>query len=169
MHAHVQADKTTAGSLEMADLVSQCALFDVSRLSRLLGGLYNAKMKDAPLSISQYTLLINIDALAPVRVTEVASAMLMDRTSVTRLTEPLITRGLLKIEQSEEDRRVKNLTVTTKGRNALRASKQAWQEAQLAFYEAVGPEQWKLLRKTLRDTVHAFREHEFAEGVSEQD
>jgi DNA-binding MarR family transcriptional regulator len=104
-----------------------------------------------------------------VRVTEVASAMLMDRTSVTRLIEPLIARGLLKIEQSEEDRRVKNLTVTIKGRNALRGSKQAWQDAQLAFYDAVGPEQWKLLRKTLRDTVHAFREHELAEGMSEQD
>ncbi|WP_109478170.1 MarR family winged helix-turn-helix transcriptional regulator [Paraburkholderia sp. C35] len=141
------------------EMVSQCALFDVSRLSRLLTGLYNAKMKDVPLSISQYTLLINIDALAPARVTEVANAMLMDRTSVTRLTEPLIARGFLKIEQSAEDRRAKNLTVTAKGRTALRASEEAWRDAQLAFLEAVGPEHWSLLRKTLRDTVHMVREH----------
>ncbi|MFM0632257.1 MarR family winged helix-turn-helix transcriptional regulator [Paraburkholderia xenovorans] len=165
MHARVRDDKTKVGPTEMADLVSQCALFDVNRLARLLTGLYNAKMKDVPLSISQYTLLVNIDALAPARVTEVANAMLMDRTSVPRLTEPLIARGLLKIEQSEVDRRVKNLTVTTKGRNALRASDQAWQDAQLAFYEAVGAEQWKLLRKTLRETIHMFREHEFVESM----
>ena len=107
MNARVQHDKTKTGPSEMADLVSQCALFDVNRLSRLLTGLYNEKMKEVPLSISQYTLLVNIEALAPARVTEVANAMLMDRTSVPRLTEPLITRGLLKIEQSEEDRRVK--------------------------------------------------------------
>ena len=167
MHARVQTQKAKAGPVEKVDLVSQCALFDVNRLSRLLTGLYNAKMKDVPLSISQYTLIVNIEALAPARVTEVAKALLMDRTSVTRLTEPLITRGLLKIEQSEEDRRVKNLTVTTKGRNALRASEQAWREAQLAFYEAVGPEQWKLLRKTLRDTVHMFRAHTRIEDIAE--
>lgn len=153
----------------MADLVSQCALFDVNRLSRLLTGLYNAKMKDVPLSISQYTLIVNIEALAPARVTEVANAMLMDRTSVTRLTEPLITRGLLKIEQGEEDRRVKNLTVTAKGRAALRASAQAWQDAQQALYDAIGPDQWKLLRKTLRDTVHMFREHELVEDAAERE
>lgn len=169
MHARVQCHKTKATPAEMADLVSQCALFDVNRLSRLLTGLYNAKMKDVPLSISQYTLVVNIEALVRARVTEVANAMLMDRTSVTRLIEPLIARGLLKIEQGEEDRRVRNLTVTAKGRNALRASEQAWQDAQQAFYEAIGVEQWKLLRKTLRDTVHMYRAHDLAEGVSEQD
>jgi DNA-binding MarR family transcriptional regulator len=99
----------------------------------------------------------------------VASAMLMDRTSITRLTEPLIARGLLKIAQGEEDRRVKHLTVTAKGRAALRASEQAWQDAQRTVYEALGPEQWKLLRKTLRDTVHMFREHALDESVSEQE
>jgi DNA-binding MarR family transcriptional regulator len=160
MQEHVRSSKTKKGPAGMAELVSQCALFDVNRLSRLLTGLYNEKMKDVPLSISQYTLVVNIEALAPARVTEVADAMLMDRTSVTRLTEPLITRGLLKIEQSEEDRRARNLTVTAKGRAALRASEQAWQDAQMAFYEAVGPEQWNILRKTLRDTIHIFREHE---------
>jgi DNA-binding MarR family transcriptional regulator len=169
MQALVQSRKAKAGGpAEIADHLSQCALFDVSRLSRLLTGLYNAKMKDVPLSISQYTLVVNIEALAPARVTEVANAMLMDRTSITRLTEPLISRGLLKIEQSEEDRRVKNLTVTPKGRAALRASERAWYEAQKAFLEAVGPEQWKLLRKTLRDTVHLFREH-VSEEAMEQD
>jgi DNA-binding MarR family transcriptional regulator len=167
MHARVQGRKTKSGPSEVSDVVLQCALFDVNRLSRLLTGLYNAKMKDVPLSISQYTLVVNIEALAPARVTEVANAMLMDRTSVTRLTEPLVARGLLKIEQGEDDRRVKNLTVTAAGRAALKASAQAWQEAQQAVYDAIGGEQWKLLRTTLRETVHMFREHEVSEGVAE--
>ncbi|SAL61121.1 MarR family transcriptional regulator [Caballeronia choica] len=169
MNARVEGHKAKTGPAQMADLVSQCALFDVNRLARLLAGLYNAKMKDVPLSISQYTLVVNIEALAPARVTDVANAMLMDRTSITRLTEPLIARGLLKIAQGEEDRRVKHLTVTAKGRTALRASEQAWQDAQRAVYDAIGPEQWKLLRKTLRDTVHMVREHARDESAAEQE
>ena len=143
-----------------ADLLSQCALFDVHRLGRILTGLYNAKMRDVPLSISQYTLVTNIAALQPARVTEVASAMLMDRTSVTRLIEPLISRGLLKMEQDTEHRRVRNLTVTVKGRSALQKSELAWQAAQREFHDIVGSEKWLLLRKTLRDTIHLVRDRQ---------
>jgi DNA-binding MarR family transcriptional regulator len=152
-----------------AELLAQCALFDVHRLARLLTGMYNARMKDVPLSISQYTLVTNIAALEPARVTEVAAAMLMDRTSVTRLIEPLISRGVLKMEQDEDDRRARNLTVTKKGRAELERSEDAWQSAQKEFYDIVGSEKWMLLRKTLRDTVHLVRDRQIGDEASAAD
>jgi DNA-binding MarR family transcriptional regulator len=94
---------------------------------------------------------------------------LMDRTSVTRLIEPLISRGVLKMEQDEEDRRARNLTVTKKGRAELERSEDAWQAAQKEFYDIVGSEKWMLLRKTLRDTVHLVRDRQIGDEASASD
>lgn len=162
MQQKVKTRKAGA-SCDEDELLAQCALFDVHRLGRILTGLYNARMKDVPMSISQYTLVTNIAALQPARVTEVAAAMLMDRTSVTRLIEPLISRGFLRMEQDEEDRRARILTVTSKGRVALEKSGHAWREAQQEFFNVIGAEKWMLLRKTLRETIHLVRDHQDGE------
>ena len=48
-----------------AELLEQCALFDVHRLSRALTVLYNHHMRETGLTMAQFTLLRNIAALAP--------------------------------------------------------------------------------------------------------
>jgi DNA-binding MarR family transcriptional regulator len=167
MQAKVKSQETgVVTSKGNVDLLSQCALFDVHRLGRVMTGLYNAHMKDVPLSFAQFTMVRNVEALAPARVTDVARALLTDRTSVTRLIEPLIARGLLRIEQDGEDGRVRNLTVTAKGRAALNASERAWEDAQQEFYDIVGPDKLTQLRRVLRDTIHLVREHQEAKEVA---
>ena len=83
----------------------------------------------------------------------------MDRTSVTRLIEPLIQRGLLATEPGE-DRRVRNVIATKEGLAALHRSERAWREAQREFYDCVGPAQWRATRGALRTTLKLVREQE---------
>jgi DNA-binding MarR family transcriptional regulator len=142
-----------------AELLEQCALFDVHRLSRALTVLYNKHMRETGLTMAQFTLLRNIAALAPAGMTQIAEAMLMDRTSVTRLIEPLIQLGLLTTEPGV-DRRVRNVIVTAQGLAALERSERAWRQAQQEFYDCVGPEQWRATRGALRTTLKMVREQD---------
>jgi DNA-binding MarR family transcriptional regulator len=140
-----------------AELLDQCALFDVHRLARAMTQLYNQHMRETGLTMAQFTLLRNIAAMAPAGMTQIAEAMLMDRTSVTHLIDPLIDRGLLATEAGE-DRRVRNVIATKEGLAALRHSEQAWQLAQRDYYERVGADQWRTTSRALRNTLKMVRE-----------
>lgn len=140
------------------DLLTQCALFDVHRLSRLLTGMYNSYLRDTGLTMAQFTLLRNIDVLAPAGMKQIAHAMLMDRTSVTRLIDPLIKQGFL-TDSVGEDRRFRNIIVTAKGQSAIAKSEGAWTLAQQELFKCIGSEQWRSLRTALRDTIHVVRDN----------
>ncbi|WP_137923780.1 MarR family winged helix-turn-helix transcriptional regulator [Cupriavidus sp. 2SB] len=138
------------------ELLDQCTLFDVHRLSRLLTGIYNGYLRESGLTIAQFTLLRNIHALAPAGMKRIAEAMLMDRTSVTRLIEPLIKDGLLRDEVGQ-DRRYRNIVLTAKGLVAVTRSEEAWSRAQEDLYNRIGAKQWRTLRTALRDTIQLVR------------
>lgn len=152
---------SSIGNLKMpdddAELMEQCALFDVHRVSRVLTVLYNTHLRDTGLTMAQFTLLRNIAALAPVGMTKIAEAMLMDRTSVTRLIDPLI-RGNLLATQTGEDRRFRHIVVTPEGLAAVARSEAAWRQAQLDLYQRIGSEQWRAMRGALRNTLHMLRD-----------
>ncbi|WP_454743275.1 MarR family winged helix-turn-helix transcriptional regulator [Cupriavidus necator] len=139
------------------ELLDQCTLFDVHRLARLLTSLYNGYLRESGLTIAQFTLLRNIHALAPAGMKRIAEAMLMDRTSVTRMIEPLLKEGLLRDEVGE-DRRYRNLVLTAKGLVAITRSEEAWSRAQEDLYSRIGAKQWRTLRTALRDTTQLVRE-----------
>ena len=139
------------------ELLDQCTLFDLHRASRVLTTLYNSHLRATGMTIAQFTLLRNIAAMSPAGVTQIADAMLMDRTSVTRLIEPLIKSGYLISEPGEEDRRVRYVSVTPDGVEALKRSHRAWQKAQKELFGIIGLDQWVSMRHALRDTVHLVR------------
>lgn len=149
--SHTQADDVK--------LLEQCALFDIQRLSRALAVMYNLHVRETGLTMAQFTLLRNIAAMAPVSMTQIAAAMLMDRTSVTRLIDPLIKSGLLTTE-SGEDRRVRNVIVTEQGLAAVRRTELAWKEAQRDLLDRIGPDQWRVTRKVVRSTLKLVRAKE---------
>lgn len=154
--AQKHARKRSPVSASDAELLEQCALFDIHRLSRVLTGMYNQHMRETGMTMAQFALLRNIAAMAPAGITQIATAMLMDRTSLTRLIEPLIAKGLLDT-QPGEDRRVRNVIITQEGLNAVHGSESAWQHAQRELLELVGPSQWRATRSALRTTLKLVR------------
>ncbi|WP_258187284.1 MarR family winged helix-turn-helix transcriptional regulator [Variovorax sp. WS11] len=123
----------------------------------MLTTLYNSHLRSTGMTMAQFTLLRNIAALSPAGVTQIADAMLMDRTSVTRLIEPLIKSGYLISKPGEDDRRIRNVSITQEGLDALARTHQAWRQAQKELYDIIGPDQWIVVRRALRDTVHIVR------------
>ena len=87
----------------------------------------------------------------------------MERTSVTRLIEPLGDQGLVRVVAAA-DRRVRNLEVTARGASRIRAAEKYWRAAQQELYDTLGRAQWMAMRDALRSTVRRVKErHERAE------
>lgn len=137
-------------------LLQECALFDIQRASRVVTGLYNAHLRGSGLSIAQFSLLRNIAALQPVGIVRLGAALAMERTSVTRLVEPLIALGFVR-DAGATDRRKRNLEVTASGKARIRACEKHWRAAQRELMDRVGRERWQAMRSALRSTVRLVR------------
>jgi DNA-binding MarR family transcriptional regulator len=71
----------------------------------------------------------------------------MDRTTLTRNLKPLEKRGLVRVAEGD-DRRVRVVTLTPRGRGALAAALPLWKKAQERVVEAFGHER---LSRVLKD------------------
>ena len=137
-------------------LLKECALFDLQRASRVVSSLYNARLRGSGITIAQFSLMRSIDALQPVGMARLAKAMAMARTSITRVIEPLVARGLVSTSVGE-DRRVRNVALTAKGGALARRAKKHWEKAQSELFGALGSKQWLTLRTALHTTVRSVR------------
>lgn len=100
---------------------------------------YEAFVVPTGLRNMQYSLLSHVVKLGPLRAGELAAAMRLDASTLSRNLQPLIERGLLRLEPDSNDARSKVVSVTPGG-EALRAQAQrAWKRAQLALNHRLGP------------------------------
>jgi DNA-binding MarR family transcriptional regulator len=144
-------------ALHSDPLLKECALFDIQRTSRVVASLYNAHLRRAGITVAQFSLLRSIAVLQPVGIGRLAEGLAMERTSVTRLIEPLIDRGFARTSAGE-DRRVRNVELTAKGEAAIRAAAKHWRSAQRELFETLGRKQWLAMRTALRTTVRRVKE-----------
>lgn len=138
-------------------LLSECALFDIQRASRVVASLYNAHLRGAGITVTQWSLLRNIQFLQPVGVSRLADALAMERTSVTRLVEPLIDLGYVR-SSAGDDKRVRNLEVTARGLAKLRSGEKHWRAAQRELMQTLGAGNWRAMRDSMRSTVRLVRQ-----------
>ena len=138
-------------------LLSECALFDIQRASRVVTGLYNTHLRGAGITIAQWSLLRNISFMEPVSVGRLADALAMERTSVTRLIEPLIELGCVR-SSGGDDRRVRYLELTARGRERMRAGKRRWHAAQRELMATLGAANWRMMRSALRSAIRLVRQ-----------
>jgi DNA-binding MarR family transcriptional regulator len=82
-----------------------------------------------------------------------AEAMVMDRTTLGRNILPLEREGLISVAQSDKDRRSKELTLTTAGRERMKSALDGWLEAQAQFENAFGAKRASDLRAILHDVA----------------
>lgn len=140
-------------------LLNECALFNLQRASRVVSSLYNARLRGSGITIAQFSLMRSIEALQPVSMASLARAMAMDRTSITRVIEPLVASGLV-TRSVGEDRRVREVALTAKGGRSVRRGKKRWEKAQQQLFDALGSKRWLALRTALRTTVRSVRDLE---------
>jgi DNA-binding MarR family transcriptional regulator len=131
-----------------------CACTQVRRLSRKLSSLYDNLLAPEALTITQYSLLVNIERIGQLSHAALAEKVGMDRTTLTRNLRPL-TRAKWVAAAIGQDRRQHLLQLTTAGRRKLVRSLPLWEEAQWRFLSQIGTESLHELRTVLTSAESA--------------
>ncbi|MEW6443043.1 MAG: MarR family winged helix-turn-helix transcriptional regulator [bacterium] len=119
-------------SLEMrryAEVELRCACGNLRRAARVITQFYDRSLRPSGLKTTQFGLLLAIGKLGPVPMTRLARESLLDRTTCTRNLRVLEQSSLIACEPVE-DRRVKRIVLTAKGRQALGKAMPLWEKAQ---------------------------------------
>lgn len=74
------------------------------------------------LTPEEYFVLVMLDAVDGLSQTEMAESLMRDRTTVTRLLDGVVKKGLARREHPKEDRRVVNTWLTPRGREVFAAA-----------------------------------------------
>lgn len=114
-----------------------CVCGRLRRASRALTQLYDDAMAPSGLRVTQFSLLRTLRREGPIRVSALASAVLLDRTALVRTLEPLVARGLVRIAPGR-DARTRDVSLTPAGITALDKATPYWREAQRKVERALG-------------------------------
>ena len=114
-----------------------CTSFKVRQLMRRLSQHYDAEVSQSGLKTTQYSLLSHVIALGPVRPSDLAAAMHLEPSTLTRNLQPLVAAGL--VEQGPGDNaRSRLITATPEGRAKRTEAQRAWKVAQTGLNQALG-------------------------------
>lgn len=137
---------------QLAVIEATCACSNVRKAARAVTQLFDEVLQPTGLRSTQFTLLIAVALLGEAPMTQVAEALVMDRTTLARNLKPLESQGLLTIEAGI-DRRRRLVRLTERGRQALARALPYWEQAQHQVVTRLGQEQWHALRASLQATM----------------
>lgn len=128
---------------------SDCAHMSIRRASRLIGQFYDARMKPADVLPTQYSLMVLLNRLEAAPISQLAEAVGMDRTTLTRNLKLLERDGLVR-QDIGEDARTRFYSLSSEGHLALKDTFTHWQSTYADFVARFGEERWQNLRSELR-------------------
>jgi len=129
-----------APGLQAAPAPSGCTSFRLRRLQRCVSQRYDAELARCGLKTTQYSLLSHVLRLAPVRPADLAQAMSLDASTLTRNLKPLVSAGWLAVGPGADDRS-RLITITRAGRAKRSEAQRHWRAAQTALDDALGTAQ----------------------------
>ena len=149
-------DRSNASGRSVTELAN-CTCANLRKAARVVTQAYDAALQPSGLKSTQFILLANLAGQGGMPLTQLAEALVMDRTTLTRNLKPLLRQGLIRIDQ-EEDLRVRRVALTDAGADAVEAAQPLWEEMQIRIGRQLGDKRWAGLIEDLTATVEVFRE-----------
>lgn len=139
---------------------SACTCARLRRLTRRITAIYDEQLAPTGLRVTQYSLLATLNregGKAGITLSDLAAAMDMDRTTLTRNLRPLTARRLISIGTDATDGRARRATITARGLAAFHAARPCWRVAQAHVATTLGPENVAALHGWVDSVLPAFR------------
>lgn len=130
-----------------------CTNLKLRQLTRLVTQHYDSEMGKTGLKTTQYSLLSHIQTLGPVQPGELAKAMRMDASTLTRNLKPLQEAGWVDMLPGP-DARSRIVQLTPAGLAKRQEAQRHWRLAQESFNERVGPAHVVALHALIDETMH---------------
>ena len=129
-----------------------CTNFKLRQLTRRVSQHYDRVVAASGLKTTQYSLLSQIEHLGPVRPSDLAAAMAMDASTLTRNLQPLVGAGWAEVGPGE-DGRSRLVAITARGRAKRAEAQREWKRAQLALNARLGAARVAALHALLDDCM----------------
>jgi len=129
-----------------------CTHDTLRRLMRRLSHHYDARLRPAGLKTTQYSLLARIVWLGPVRPVDLAEAMGLDASTLTRNLKPLIAAGWVELGAGP-DARSRLVSATEAGRQKRAEARLLWREAQASLDAQLGAERVAALHALVDESL----------------
>lgn len=114
----------------------------------MVSELYDAYLEPSGISVNQLSLLVNLRHLGTASVSDLASYVGLERTTVVRTVKPLLERGLVE-DASAIGQRNRALQLTVLGKQTLKQALPLWNEAQGEMERRLGKEKMAELYEIL--------------------
>mgnify|MGYP002386366453 FL=1 len=128
------------------------------QLARQVSRLYDAHLARAGLRTTQYALLSHITKLGPLRLVDLASAMELNASTLTRNLRPLLAAGWVELSAGP-DQRSRLVCATDAGRTKRTEAQRCWRNAQDELNQRLGLDQVATLHALL-DGCSALLQHD---------
>lgn len=140
-----------------------CTCNKLRRLTRRVTAVYDHALAGVGLRVTQYSLLSHLrgyrDEFARTGrpIAQLAEALDLDRTTLTRNLKPLVAAGWVEIEAGTDDARQRLVCITSDGRAVLEAARVHWRRAQEEVTATIGAADAARLHQMLDDYLPRFR------------
>ena len=129
-----------------------CTNFRLRHLARQVSRHYDAEVAKSGLKTTQYSLLSHVLRLGPIRPVDLAQAMGVDASTLTRNLKPMLTAGW--IAQGEgPDARSRLIEITDDGRGKRIEAQRHWRVAQEKLNELLGLERVLALHALVDESI----------------
>ena len=129
-----------------------CTNFQLRQLMRRVSQHYDLEMGKIDLKTTQYSLLSHVVKLGPIRPGDLAAAMTMEPSTLTRNLKPLITAGWVTL-QAGDDGRSRSVTITEAGRAKRTEAQRRWKVAQLSLNQMLGVQRVAALHVLINESL----------------
>jgi DNA-binding MarR family transcriptional regulator len=126
-----------------------CACNQLRRATRGVTQLYESALAPSGLKVTQLPILVGLGSVGDLSVSTLADALALDRTTLTRNLKVLEDRGLLRTSESDDDARVRMVSLTLEGSDVLSGALLRWEEMQRQVEERFGRERLTALYEEL--------------------
>jgi DNA-binding MarR family transcriptional regulator len=131
-----------------------CLCLASRRASRAITRAFDRRLRSCGIRSTQFSILVTLMERGPTTIGDLAEALGIERTTLTRNLRVVEDRGWVKISVGDLDGRSRVVMATRKGRTAVATALPSWREAQDAAAAALGRSGFAALH-ALADTAIA--------------
>lgn len=129
-----------------------CTNLRLRQLMRRVSQHYDVEMARAGLKTTQYSLLTHVVKIGPIRPGDLARAMKMEPSTLTRNLKPLVDAGWVDV-CAGSDGRSRLVSITPAGRDKRVEAQRRWRVAQESLNQLLGAQRVSALHALIDDSM----------------
>ena len=140
-----------------------CTNFKLRQLMRRVAHHYDLEMAKAGLKTTQYSLLSHVLKLGPLRPGELAQAMKVSASTLTRNLKPLLDAGWIALTAGS-DARSRSVVITEAGRVKRNEARYRWKVAQDGLNQLIGIQRVLALHGLINESLELLAGNDVADA-----